>query len=364
VLAVVIAATAALAGATAGLAEPAALRDKRAQAEQVRAQIAEIDARLGLAIEAYNGATYRLDGLRAQIETNRRHLRIARKANGAAQRNLEQRLVVLYTGGEQSALEIVLGAASLDDLLDRLDSAERISAQDVRIVEEIQRSRAEIAKREARLERAERAQRELVAQRAARKTEIEGQLAERQRLYESVKDEIDRLEAAERERQRRIEEELRRREQEREQIREAGGVDTSQYQGQISNPEGIGTSPGSSIGQRAVEIAMQYLGIPYLWGGASPGSGFDCSGLTMYVYAQLGIQLPHYAASQYTMGVAISRDQLQSGDLVFFHGLGHMGMYIGNGQFIHAPRTGDVVKISSLSDPWYVSTWVGARRIT
>ena len=108
---------------------------------------------------------------------------------------------------------------------------------------------------------------------------------------------------------------------------------------------------------------MQYLGIPYLWGGASPSSGFDCSGLTMYVFAQVGISLPHYAASQYQMGMAVSRDSLQPGDLVFFHGLGHMGMYIGGGSFIHAPRTGDVVKISSINDPWYVSTWVGARRV-
>ena len=108
---------------------------------------------------------------------------------------------------------------------------------------------------------------------------------------------------------------------------------------------------------------MQYLGIPYVWGGASPSEGFDCSGLTTYVYAQLGVSLPHYAASQYGMGVPVSRDQLQPGDLVFFRGLGHMGMYIGSGSFIHAPHTGDVVKISSLSDSYYVENWVGARRV-
>jgi cell wall-associated NlpC family hydrolase len=107
---------------------------------------------------------------------------------------------------------------------------------------------------------------------------------------------------------------------------------------------------------------MQYLGVPYVWGGASP-SGFDCSGFSMYVYAQLGVSLPHHAASQYGMGTPVSKDQLQAGDLVFFNGLGHMGIYIGGGQFIHAPHTGDVVKISSLSDSWYARTWVGARRL-
>ena len=109
---------------------------------------------------------------------------------------------------------------------------------------------------------------------------------------------------------------------------------------------------------------MQYLGVPYVWGGASTRpAGFDCSGLTMYVFAKVGVSLPHYAAAQYQLGSPVSKDQLQPGDLVFFRGLGHMGMYIGGGNMIHAPHTGDVVKISPLSDPYYVANWVGARRV-
>ena len=111
-----------------------------------------------------------------------------------------------------------------------------------------------------------------------------------------------------------------------------------------------------------VGIAMRYLGVPYRWGGASPSTGFDCSGFTMYVFAQIGVSLPHYTGSQYQMGSPVSRDQLQAGDLVFFNGLGHMGIYIGGGNFIHAPHTGDVVKISSMTG-WYASTYVGARRL-
>ena len=110
-----------------------------------------------------------------------------------------------------------------------------------------------------------------------------------------------------------------------------------------------------------VGIAMRYLGTPYVWGGASPG-GFDCSGLVMYVFGQIGVSLPHNAAAQYGYGSPVSQGSLQPGDLVFFDGLGHVGIYVGNGSFIHAPHTGDVVKISSMTG-WYASSYVGARRL-
>jgi peptidoglycan DL-endopeptidase CwlO len=111
-----------------------------------------------------------------------------------------------------------------------------------------------------------------------------------------------------------------------------------------------------------VGVAMSQLGTPYVWAGAAPG-GFDCSGLVSWAYSQVGVSLPHSTYSQYNMGVAVSKDQLQPGDLVFFDGLGHVGIYIGGGQFVHAPHTGDVVKISGMGEGWYSSTYVGARRI-
>jgi cell wall-associated NlpC family hydrolase len=121
------------------------------------------------------------------------------------------------------------------------------------------------------------------------------------------------------------------------------------------------TLPGAGHPQ-AAELALEYIGVPYVWGGASP-AGFDCSGLVSFVYAQLGIQLPHHAATQWHYGTPVAEDQLQPGDLVFFARLDHVGIAIGNGQFVDAPHTGSFVQIESLSDPWYAKRYVGARRI-
>ena len=120
--------------------------------------------------------------------------------------------------------------------------------------------------------------------------------------------------------------------------------------------------PRVTVGERAAGLARRYIGVPYAWGGASPGHGFDCSGLVMYVYSKLGVNLPHHAASQYRYGRKVSRWALKPGDLVFFSGLGHVGLFIGNGRFIDAPQSGAVVRVTSLASR--SSSFVGARRLS
>ena len=107
----------------------------------------------------------------------------------------------------------------------------------------------------------------------------------------------------------------------------------------------------STAGEAAANFALGQLGTPYVWGGAAPG-GFDCSGLVSWAYAQAGRGgLPHFTGALWNSGTHISsQSDLAPGDLVFFHGLGHVGMYIGGGNFVHAPHTGDVVKISNLGE--------------
>ena len=125
--------------------------------------------------------------------------------------------------------------------------------------------------------------------------------------------------------------------------------------------------PNGTVGEQIVELAKTFLGTRYRSGGAAPG-GFDCSGLTLYLYAQYGYSLPHSATSQYkNCGYSVAKADLQPGDLVFFsdssHAIGHVGIYIGSGQIIHARYSVGKVTIDSLSSSYYTSHYVGAKRI-
>jgi cell wall-associated NlpC family hydrolase len=327
---------------------------KRAEADRVIGQIQVLDASVEKAVDAYNAAQIELNGIKQREKENRYHLALAKKSFTQAQKTLQHRLITLYTTGETSTLEVLLGATSIDDLLNRADTVKRVSSEDTRIVKELVRARTSMRKMEKELAAASRRQAAVVAEREARRRDIESQLAERQRLLGSIKTEIARIQAEEAKRQERLKAAA-------EQVAASEGATSTASWDPVGSEVTAATPPPARYGG-VVGVAMRYLGVPYVWGGASP-SGFDCSGFVMYVYSQVGVSLPHNAAMQYGYGTPVSRSDLQAGDLVFFDGLGHVGIYIGGGSFIHAPHTGDVVKISSLGDSWYASTYVGARRL-
>jgi cell wall-associated NlpC family hydrolase len=346
----------ALVAAPAAYATPGTVSAKQAQAQSVLAQIQGLDANMERAVEAYNAANQKLAGIEGDLRENKQELRLARSNLKHAQRMLSARLVAMYTSsGENTGLEVLLGASSIDDLISRIDTADRVSNQSTEVLKQVKIFRTAVRTQRARLQVAHVQQAKLVAERSAQKASIEGQLSERQQLLSSIKSEIGRMQAAERTRQAQLAAQARAR------LDTNGVAVLNSSAGAVTQPAAPTYAPPPGKYGGVVGIAMQYLGTPYVWGGASPG-GFDCSGFVMYVFAQVGVSLPHNAAAQYGYGMPVSRDQLQAGDLVFFNGLGHIGIYIGGGQFIHAPHTGDVVKISSMTG-WYASTYVGARRL-
>jgi cell wall-associated NlpC family hydrolase len=382
-LAALAAGAAVLFGASAASAEPS-IPEQRRQAELILAQVQDLDAEVGAAAERFNGATYKLGQLSERLSQTRTDLKRARKQLGTARGRASERLVQLYMDGSgPSTLEVMLGSESLSDMLDRLDVGKRVLEHDTRIAADLKRLSVQTKQREKQLAASRATQAGLVRQLGSERDAIAAKLNERRQLLSSVQAEVDRLEAEERARQielrRRAEAELARQRSlaaaqqlgtpESPQAAETAVAPNLAVDPAVEIPPAPESIPppappaDASRGAQVVAIAMRYLGIPYKWGGASPSTGFDCSGLTMYVFAQIGVSLPHYAAAQYGLGRAVSKSELAPGDLVFFRGLGHMGMYIGGGNFIHAPRTGDVVKISSLSEPYRVANWVGARRV-
>ncbi len=346
----------ALVAASNAVATPGTVSSKQAEAQAVLGQIQGLDANLEHAVEAYNLANVKLGKIEGDLRENKLELRLARSNLRHAQATLSARLVDMYmSGGENTGLEVLLGASSIDDLMSRIDTVNRVSNQSAEVLRQVKIFRTAVRNRRERLQTAHVQQAKLVAERTAQKASIEGQLAQRKELLSSIKSEIGRIQAAERANQAQLAAQARAR-------LATDGVDVlNASAGVVTQPQAPIYAPPPGKYGGVVGIAMQYLGVPYVYGGASP-SGFDCSGLVMYVFNQVGVSLPHNAAAQYAYGMPVSRDQLEPGDLVFFNGLGHVGIYIGGGQFIHAPHTGDVVKISSLSG-WYSSTYVGAKRL-
>ena len=349
-----------LVAAVPAIADPS-VSSKRAEAQQVLGQLQQLDSSLGRAVEQYNLANVKLARIQRDLKQNRHELHVAKRNLQSSQRVIARRLVTLYTSEQASTLEVILGARSLDDMLNRMDGAKSITSLDAQVLGQVKQFRSAVKRNAVLLRTAHSQQQQVVAERAAAKSTIESKIAEQNRFLASIKGQIAQILASEHARQLQMAQAA--------QARLAVEHRVSQQQSQdtvvgisASTPSAdtVFAPPSSYSG--AVGVAMAQLGKPYVWASAGPDS-FDCSGLVVYAFAAVGKSLPHSTYALYNLGVPVSRDQLQSGDLVFFDGLGHMGIYIGGGQFVHAPHTGDVVKISSLDESWYASTYIGARRI-
>jgi len=305
---------------------------------------------LEMQIEEYNRVAESLDATREQIRVTQADLRAAVQTLAAAQTKLAERATGIYKQGPSGMLEVLLGTTSFDDFVTRLDLLMRINRADARMVAEVKDAKATVEATERTLTTREAEQVALKREAESRAEAIKVEIRRQEGYLASLEGEIKQLIAEEQERQRQLAEERARQAAER--ARQAAARAVSG--GRTATPTDSLTSGHSEV----VQIALAQLGVPYQWGGSSP-SGFDCSGLTSYVYRQVGISLPRTSQSQYRAGGHIAPDRLdllRAGDLVFFATGGdpnqvhHVGIYIGDGEYVHAPQQNDVVKISSLTD--------------
>ncbi len=320
------------------------LTERRSRLQEVKAELEAIDERLGEAVEDYNHARYRLRKTQQKIEKARRILKVNKQRLAERERVWNRRVRAIYTQGAFSELNFILETNTFEDFLKGSRYSQLIAKSDSNLVKEIRTLKAQNERRLAALNRAKKEQLSVLKKIAQKKIYIQNQLAKRQRLYRSIEAEIKEIESAEAARQAA----LRRRYLAR--LRQARLIARTTY-----SYRGEGRSS-------LVSIALAQLGKPYRWGAAGPNA-FDCSGLVVYCYAQLGISVPHSSRALYNMGTPVSLGELQPGDLVFFARGGrvhHVGIYIGGGNFVHAPHSGDVVKITPLSSR---SGYAGARRI-
>ncbi|HEX4519288.1 MAG TPA: NlpC/P60 family protein [Gaiellaceae bacterium] len=336
--------------------------EKKAEAEQVYAQIITLDQNLSAADEKINLANVRLTQVQFQQKVNRHELTVARRNLGRSRKMIAKRLLNLYTTSSPTTLELILGSQNLSSVLTRIDDANRLSSIDGQVVGQVQTFKQSVVAHARALKHDEAYASNLVAERRSERAAVASEIDQRQHLLSSIKGEIATLEAEQVQRQ------LEAARAAKARIAAAQAAQAAQAQTAVvgataSTPEGATVVPASGYSSQVVSIAMSYIGVPYVWGGSTPG-GFDCSGLVMYAFAQLGISLPHSSYAMWNYGAAVPYDQLQPGDMVFFDGEGHVGLYIGGGEFVDAPYTGAYVRVDSLTTGWALANYDGARRIT
>ena len=327
---------------TAAPANATSIASKKAQAVAAEKQLTKLSNEAEHAVEVYDGIHQRYENTLSALKLNKQTLGFAEQNLKAAQRQLAASLTQDYKSGDQDAIAYVLAARSIGDLVDQVQVLQRTTGVNKTLLQQITKDQAEIVQREKLLKKQKRQRNAQQAAAAAKRDQAKSAVANQTSYLDGLKASIRKMIN----------------EQQAAAAAAAAASATAAGTG-TAPPSNLPNPPASTLGGQAVAIAERYLGVPYVWGGASP-SGFDCSGLTMYVYAQLGVSLPHNAAAQYGSLPHVSESDLQPGDLVFFDGLNHVGIYIGGGSIIHAPHTGTVVQISSLSGG---GSYYGAARV-
>lgn len=336
---------------SAGVAVPTVttpqIEAKLAESLQAQDQLDELQAQLELRSEEYAAATEDLEATRVEIEKTRTSLVLADQDLESATTKLQHRVANIYRTGDLSMIEVLLGTSSFQDFLNRMELLRRISESDALLVSTVKTARENVRLAQESLLRRESDQVVLRERAKSIKREVEVALTTQSEFVTGLNAQVRTLINQEQERQQRIAEER------------AAAAAAAAAQA-VSNAKNTPPASGNlGAGHpEVVSVALGFVGqVPYLWGGTTP-AGFDCSGLTKYCYAQIGISIPRTSRSQFRTGSYIppdSLDVLVPGDLVFFgyggdaNKIHHVGVYVGDSNYVHAPATGQLVTVSSLS---------------
>jgi cell wall-associated NlpC family hydrolase len=356
---------AAVAATMAGARSTPQIRAAQAHERAVLAEVNQIGNQLQAVEDQAQNAQHRLALVKASLQRNEYRLHVAKGNLKAAQKRLQARLYSLYVNGAPSTIDVIAGAHSLSQHIDRAESAQVLSNQDAALGQQALNFEHAVQARERQLKQLKQTREQAVREIAAKQRMVTSALAHQKRLLASIHTSISQLQAQEAARERAVRAAAEARLKAEIAARKAAEQAAAAQATQSSSAPTLTPPPpvsvptgGSGAGHAAAaSIALRYLGVPYVYGGASP-SGFDCSGLVMYVYAQLGISLPHYTVAQWNATQPVSSPA--PGDLVFFDGLGHVGIYLGGGRFVDAPHSGSVVRIDSMSG---FGSFDGARRV-
>ena len=345
-----------------GPASAQTITSKRAQAEAIMAEVESMNVDLEQAIEAYNYANIELDRIDSDLASNAKHLVAARKSLVVSQKRIAERLRDLYVNGEgDSTLEVILGSSSLDDIIARLDAIERVSSQDTHILRTVKQYRKEVETRRSNLRDAREDQARIVAEQAAQKQSIESQIAEQNQLLASVKDEIAEMRAEERGGRPRSP----RRRSARAQAAGSGACAAGRpadVRPAALDRAGVRPEPSRAALRPRRRDRAAVPRHPVRVGRLEPVDGLRLLRASRATSSRRSACRSRTTPPRSTaMGTPVPTISSRPATSCSSAASATSGIYIGNDQFVHAPHTGDVVRISYLSER--AGSFVGARRL-
>lgn len=332
---------------------PQQIKTKKIEAENLRNEIDRINTNLSIAVENYNEARDKLIKINTKIRIADIEIEGLKEKLVKNQGLLGKRVKAIYRYGGVAIIEVILDSRNFTDFLNRVHYLVLITKRDSEIIDDIKKAKNALTEKMNvyKVEKSRQVSQSIELEN--NKNKVKMALAYKKQIYKNKMTEIAALEEEERRIEAKAIEEAKKRQ-------ELLAKQSSQNKSNPGEPSVAPAAANSARANKVVAIAMKYQGVRYVWGGSTPQSGFDCSGFTAYVYAKVGIRLPHSSRAQFRIGKAVPRRNLQPGDLVFFGSpVHHVSMYIGNDSMIDAPQSGDHVRIRSFSRH---RSYVGARR--